>query len=55
MRKNIPVPDSKPRNPVVMALVRLARAGHGQHAYARRVRDHDRKDLDQRVRECGEW
>jgi hypothetical protein len=40
---------------VVLALARLARAGHGRHAHATRVHDRDRKNLEQRVRECGEW
>lgn len=55
MRKNSPVPASKPRNAVVLALVRLVRTGHSRHAHDRRTRDRDRKDFDQRVRECGEW
>ena len=55
MCKNTRVPASTPRNAVMLALVRLARSGNGRHVDARRIRDQNRKDLDQRVREYGEW
>ncbi len=55
MRKNGIVPRSTPRNSVARALVRLTRAGHGRHSTAKRTRNVGRKDLDQRVRESGEW
>ncbi len=53
--RSMTVPARTPRNPVVRALARLARTGHGRHASTKRKRDKDRADLDQRVRECGEW
>ncbi len=53
----IAIPMAKPRNRVVQALVRgLLRAGSRVHTPGpRRPRDLDRLDLDQRVRETGEW
>lgn len=53
----IATPVAKPRNRVVQALVRgLFRAGSRVHAPGpRRPRDLDQRDLDQRVRESGEW
>lgn len=58
MRKhNFAVPAAKPRNRVVQALVRgIARVGTRVHRPGPRRRvDLDRLDLDQRVREVGEW
>ncbi len=53
----IAIPVAKPRNRVVEALVRgLFRSGTRVHAPGpRRPRDLDKLDLDQRVRETGEW
>lgn len=53
----IAIPVAKPRNRVVQALVRgFLRAGTRVHAPGpRRPRDLDKRDLDQRVRESGEW
>ncbi len=58
MRKQkLVVPAVKPRNRVVQALVRgISRVGTRVHRPgARRRADLDRLDLDQRVRETGEW
>ena len=55
MRKNFTVPASKPRNRVVNALIKLALVGAGRHGRVKRGRDRARKDIDQRVREIGEW
>lgn len=55
MRRKISIPASKPRNRVVLALAPLALSSSGRHTRAKRQKDHDRKDLDQRVREVGEW
>jgi hypothetical protein len=53
----IAIPMAKPRNRVVQALVRgLLGARTRVHAPGpRRSRDLARMDLDQRVRETGEW
>ena len=53
----IAIPVAKPRNRVVQALVRgFLRAGTRVHPPGpRRPRDLDKLDLDQRVRETGEW
>ena len=45
---------ARPRNRVVLALVRRA-FGRAQRTGPRRRADLDRLDLDQRVREVGEW
>ncbi|WP_234265078.1 short-chain dehydrogenase [Hydrogenophaga sp. NFH-34] len=55
MRRKISIPASKPRNRVVLALTLLTIASGGRHTRAKRQKDHDRKDVDQRVREVGEW
>ena len=58
MRKHMfVVPAAKPRNRVVQALVRgIARVGTRVHRPGERRRVNlDRLDLDQRVREVGEW
>lgn len=58
MRKQtIAVPAAKPRNRVVQALLRtMSRVGTRAHRRGgRRVVDLDRLELDQRVREVGEW
>ena len=61
-RKPTPRPASgqapRPRNSVVRALIaRIVTAAGGRHrdAQLRRMRQRDQKDLDQRVREIGEW
>ncbi|TFZ00094.1 hypothetical protein [Ramlibacter humi] len=48
---------TRPRNPVVRALVYLARSVGKRHAPSRERRavDLDRLDPDARVREIGEW
>lgn len=53
----IAIPVAKPRNRVVQALVRgFLRAGTRVHTKGpRRPRDLGKLDLDQRVRETGEW
>ena len=53
----IAIPMAKPRNRVVQALVRgiLATRTRGHAPGTRRPRDIDKLDLDQRVRETGEW
>ena len=53
----IAIPVAKPRNRVVQALVRgFLRSGTRVHAQGpRRPRDLDQLELDQRVRETGEW
>ncbi len=53
----IAIPVAKPRNRVVQAIVRgFLRVGSRVHAPGpRRPRDRDKLDLDQRVRETGEW
>ena len=53
--RRIALPAITPRNRVVIALALLARKGSGKHTSATRRKDADRRDLDQRVRECGEW
>lgn len=47
----------RPRNPVVRAIIeRLITLGSGRHrTSSKRARQHDDKDLAQRVRESGEW
>lgn len=57
MRKPITLRVPRPRNPVVQALVRgIAGLAAGRHRDARKNhRRSDAKDLDQRVREIGEW
>ena len=53
----IAVPTAKPRNPFILAVTkRLAHLGGGQHATPKNRDEHlSRMDLDQRVREIGEW
>jgi len=53
--KPIAMPVVKPRNRVVIALALLARVGSGRHSSVKRSSDKHRKDLADRVRECGEW
>lgn len=55
--QKLALPVVKPRNRVVLALVRgLLRAKTRTHSPGpRRRADLDRLDLDQRVREVGEW
>jgi len=58
MRKqSFVLPAAKPRNRVVQALIRgISRVGTRAHRLGERRRaDLDRLDLDQRVREVGEW
>ena len=57
MRKQSTLRVPRPRNPVVQALVRgIAGLAAGRHRDARQnQRRSDAKDLDQRVREIGEW
>jgi hypothetical protein len=55
--RTITVPPVRPRNPVVLAVVRRlgTLSGH-RHAEEARARERlARMDLDQRVREIGEW
>jgi len=60
-RKNTPakavhVPAATPRNPVVLAVVqRLGTMLGRRHADRRVWKRLQRMDLDQRVREIGEW
>lgn len=50
------LPASRPRNAVVRALIaRLGFAGTKRHESRPRQRDAQRRDLDDRVREVGEW
>ena len=53
----IAVPTAKPPNPLILAVTkRLAHLGGGQHAIPQNRDEHlARMDLDQRVRELGEW
>jgi hypothetical protein len=55
--QRLAIPVAKPRNRVAQALVRgLLRTNTRAHAPGPRRRvDLDRLDLDQRVREVGEW
>lgn len=49
---------AKPRGRIVRALLRsIVAAGSARHRPAPQKRGHERgdRDLDQRVRECGEW
>jgi hypothetical protein len=57
MRKTITLRVPRPRNPIVQALVRgIAGLAAGRHRDARKShRRSNAKDLDQRVREIGEW
>jgi hypothetical protein len=55
MRRKISIPASKPRNPVVHALVLLGLGRSVRHIKTKRPHALERKDLDQRVREIGEW
>lgn len=55
MRRKISLPASTPRNRVVIALALLTRMGSGRHQSTKRQKDRERKDLDQRVRDVGEW
>lgn len=59
-RKNasISIGSSKPRNRIVRAIIGglIAKgSGRHQHAQIKRKQALDRMDLDQRVRESGEW
>jgi hypothetical protein len=55
--RRIAVPVSKPRNPVVQAVVNGFGTMTGKrHRDAERARERfERLDFDQRVREIGEW
>ncbi len=55
--RTIVVQPAKPRNPVVLAVVKgLGTLAGRRHAANRRARERfERMDLDQRVREIGEW
>jgi len=55
--RTITVPPVRPRNPLVLAVMqRLGSLPGRQHAEEARVRERlARMDLDQRVREIGEW
>jgi hypothetical protein len=57
MRKQSTLRVPRPRNPIVQALVRrIAGFAVGRHRDARQgARRSEAKDLDQRVREIGEW
>ncbi len=57
MRKQSTLRVLRPRNPIVQALVpRIAGFAAGRHGDARKnSRRSEAKDLDQRVREIGEW
>ena len=57
MRKQSTPRVLRPRNPIVQALVRrIAGFAVGRHRDARKnSRRSEAKDLDQRVREIGEW
>lgn len=57
MRKQSTLRVPRPRNLIVQALVRrIAGLAVGRHRDARKnPRGSDAKDLDQRVREIGEW
>lgn len=55
---SIPIGSIKPKSHVVRALIgRLIAKGRGRHerAHLKRKQALDRMDLDQRVRELGEW
>jgi hypothetical protein len=53
--KPISLPALKPRNPVLIALARSVRLGSGRHTSHKRTANKDRKELDERVRESGQW
>ena len=55
--RKLTLKQPKPRNPVLLAVAqRLGTlAGSRHRAGARRRKQLDRLDLDQRVRETGEW
>lgn len=55
--RTIVVQPAKPRNPVVLAVVKglATLAGHRHTANLRARERFERMDLDQRVREIGEW
>ena len=55
--RTIVVRPAKPRNPVVLAVVsRLGTLVGRRHTKTERARERfERMDLDQRVRELGEW
>jgi hypothetical protein len=55
MRKNILVPANKPRNPGACALTWLSRLDKRAIHKPHRQQGTPFKDLDQRVRESGEW
>jgi hypothetical protein len=48
---------AKPLNHIIQALLSgiIAAAGRHRHALQKRKLAQDGRDLDQRVRECGEW
>ncbi|MES2187058.1 MAG: short-chain dehydrogenase [Pseudomonadota bacterium] len=54
--RTVAVPPAKPRNPVVLAVVqRLGTLAGHRHEDRKSCERLDRLDLDQRVREIGEW
>lgn len=55
--RSIAVPAAKPRNPVIRAVLdRVVAFGSKRHRDKRQAGARAaRKDLDQRVRDCGEW
>lgn len=55
--RTIVVQPAKPRNPVLLAVVRgLGTLAGRRHTARQRARQRfERMDLDQRVREIGEW
>ncbi|MET0312218.1 MAG: short-chain dehydrogenase [Burkholderiaceae bacterium] len=55
--RKLTLPAPKPRNPVLAAVAkRLATMAGGRHrAGVRRKQQFERLELDQRVRESGEW
>jgi hypothetical protein len=57
MRNTLTIPVQKPRAGVVRALLDRISRGAGKHfpSSVKRRKTKDLRDLDQRVRECGEW
>jgi hypothetical protein len=54
--RTVAVPAAKPRNPVVLAVVQRLGTLSGHRHEDKKSRERlDRLDLDQRVREIGEW
>lgn len=52
--KSVRLAASKPRNVIFRAMLAMGKRG-SRHDAGHRQRDRDRRDLDQRVRESGEW